>query len=143
LDAPIPVYAHLPMILGPDRKKLSKRHGAVSVEEFRDRGYLPEAMRNYLALLGWSFDDRTTVMTTAELIERFSLERINRSPAVFDPQKLEWLNGEHLRLMSAEAFRDALLEYLRQAGSPLAEHAGRVAETVPLVHGKLRELGQY
>jgi nondiscriminating glutamyl-tRNA synthetase len=143
LDAPIPVYAHLPMILGPDKKKLSKRHGAVSVEEFRDRGFLPEAMRNYLALLGWSFDDKTTVMTTAELIERFSLERINRSPAVFDPQKLEWLNGEHLRLMSAEAFRDALLEYLRASGSPLADHAGRVAETVPLVHGKLRELGQY
>ncbi len=143
LGAPEPSFAHLPMILGPDKKKLSKRHGAVSVEEFRDRGYLPEAMRNYLALLGWSFDDRTTVMSTPELIERFTLDRVNRSPAVFDFQKLEWLNGEHLRALSHEAYLRELIGYLRFRGSPLADREERLAEVVPLVHDKLRELGQF
>ncbi|MGZ4430926.1 MAG: glutamate--tRNA ligase, partial [Gaiellales bacterium] len=128
LGAPEPSFAHLPMILGPDKKKLSKRHGAVSVEEFRDRGYLPEAMRNYLALLGWSFDDRTTVMSTPELIERFTLDRVNRSPAVFDFQKLEWLNGEHLRALSHEAYLRELIGYLRFRGSPLADREERLAE---------------
>jgi glutamyl-tRNA synthetase len=143
LGAPEPVWAHLPMILGPDKKKLSKRHGAVSVEEFRDRGYLPEALRNYLALLGWSFDDHTTVMTTPELVERFTLERVNKSPAVFDFQKLEWLNGEHLRMLSPQAYTAALRDHLAFRGSPLAQRPERVAEAAPLVQEKLRELGQF
>jgi glutamyl-tRNA synthetase len=143
LGADQPSYAHLPMILGPDKKKLSKRHGAVSVEEFRDRGYLPETMRNYLALLGWSFDDHTTVMSTDELIERFTLDRITRSPAVFDREKLEWLNGEHLRALAPDAYADALLEHLRHSGSPLADEAGRVREAAPIVQDKLRELGGF
>jgi glutamyl-tRNA synthetase len=134
------LYAHLPMILGPDKKKLSKRHGAVSVEEFADRGYLPETMRNYLALLGWSFDDHTTVMSTAELVERFTLDRVNSSPAVFDPQKLEWLNGEHLRALPADAYADAVLGQLRRQGSPIADDEARVREVAPLVQEKLREL---
>jgi len=143
LGAEWPSYAHLPMILGPDRKKLSKRHGAVSVEEFRDRGYLPETMRNYLALLGWSFDDHTTVMSTDELVERFTLERITKSPAVFDREKLEWLNGEHLRALPPDAYADALLEHLRHSGSPLADEAARVREAAPIVQDKLRELGGF
>src|SRR3954447_9674625 len=128
-----PRFGHLPMILGPDKKRLSKRHGAVSVEEFRDRGYLAEAMRNYLALIGWSFDDKTTVMSTDELVERFSLERISSSPGVFDPAKLEWLNGEHLRRLSPQAFADELQEYLQRSGSPLASQPDRVAEVAPIV----------
>jgi glutamyl-tRNA synthetase len=95
-EAP-PVYAHVPLLNGPDGKKLSKRHGAASVQELRDAGYLPEAVRNYLALLGWGYDEETTFHTTEELQQRFSLERVSRSPAVFDEQKLRWMNGRYLR----------------------------------------------
>jgi glutamyl-tRNA synthetase len=143
LAAPEPLFGHLPMILGPDKKKLSKRHGAVSVEEFRDRGYLAEAMVNYLALIGWSFDDKTTVMTRQELVERFTIERVNASPGVFDVAKLEWLNGEHLRLLEPDRFVQELLGYLQRSGSPLAADASRVAEVAPIVQEKLRELSQF
>jgi glutamyl-tRNA synthetase len=97
LGVPTPVYAHVPLLHGTDGKKLSKRHGAASVQELRDRGYLPEAVRNYLALLGWGFDEGTTFFSTEELKEHFSLERVSRSPAVFDEQKLRWMNGRYLR----------------------------------------------
>ena len=111
LGAEPPVYAHLPLLHGPDGKKLSKRHGAASVQELRERGYLAPAVRNYLALLGWGYDETTTFFTTAELVERFSLERVSRSPAVFDEQKLRWMNGRYLReLDPAELTR--LLEEL-------------------------------
>ena len=92
-----PVYAHLPLLHGPDGRKLSKRHGAASVQELRDRGYLPAAVRNYLALLGWGADAETTFFTTEELVQRFDLSRVSRSPAVFDEQKLRWMNGRYLR----------------------------------------------
>ncbi len=101
LGAKPPVYAHLPLLHGPDGKKLSKRHGAASVQELRAAGYLPEAVRNYIALLGWGLDAETTFMTTEELIEGFSLERVSRSPAVFDEQKLRWMNGRYLRELPA------------------------------------------
>ncbi len=97
LGAEPPVYAHLPLLHGPDGRKLSKRHGAASVQELRERGYLPEAVRNYLALLGWGHDDETTFFTTEELQRLFSLERVSKSPAVFDEQKLRWINGRYLR----------------------------------------------
>ncbi len=97
LGAEPPTYAHLPLLHGPDGKKLSKRHGAASVGELRAAGYLPEAVRNYLALLGWGADATTTFFTTEDLIERFSLERVSRNPAVFDEQKLRWMNGRYLR----------------------------------------------
>jgi glutamyl-tRNA synthetase len=97
-----PVYAHLPLLHGPDGRKLSKRHGAASVQELREAGYLPEAVRNYVALLGWGYDESTTLMTTDELVERFSLERVSRNPAVFDEQKLRWMNGRYLRELSPE-----------------------------------------
>jgi glutamyl-tRNA synthetase len=98
-QAPLPLYAHLPLLHGPDGKKLSKRHGAASVQELRDAGYLPEAVRNYLALLGWGAGDDATVMSTEELIERFTLERVSRNPARFDETKLRWLNGLYIRRM--------------------------------------------
>jgi glutamyl-tRNA synthetase len=97
LGAELPNYAHLPLLLGPDGKKLSKRHGAASVQELREAGYLPEAVRNYIALLGWGLDESTTFLTTDQLIENFSLDRVSRSPAVFDEQKLRWMNGRYLR----------------------------------------------
>ena len=101
-EAPDPLYAHLPLLHGPDGKKLSKRHGAASVQELRDAGYLPEAVRNYLALLGWGAGDDATVMSTPELIERFSLQRISRNPAQFDEVKLGWLNGVYIRAMDTD-----------------------------------------
>jgi glutamyl-tRNA synthetase len=105
-----PVYAHLPLLHGPDGKKLSKRHGAASVQELREAGYLPEAVRNYVALLGWGYDESTTFMTTDELVERFSLERVSRNPAVFDEQKLRWMNGRYLRELDTDELRRRLEE---------------------------------
>ncbi len=105
-QAPLPAYAHLPLLHGPDGKKLSKRHGAASVQELRDAGYLPEAVRNYLALLGWGTGDDATVLSTEELVERFTLERVSRNPARFDEVKLRWLNGLYIReLAPAELAR--------------------------------------
>jgi glutamyl-tRNA synthetase len=97
-----PRYAHLPLLHGPDGKKLSKRHGAASVQELREAGYLPEAVRNYIALLGWGLDESTTFIPTEELIRNFSLDRVSRSPAVFDEQKLRWMNGRYLRELAPE-----------------------------------------
>ena len=96
-DATVPVYAHLPLIVGADRAKLSKRHGAVALEDFRDRGYLPEALLNYLALLGWAPEDGAEVLSAEELAGAFDLERVTHSAAYFDHQKLEWINGEWIR----------------------------------------------
>lgn len=92
-----PIYAHLPLLHGPDGKKLSKRHGAASVQELRDAGFIPEAVRNYLALLGWGYDDKQTFFTTEELQKLFSLDRVSKSAAVFDEKKLRWMNGTYLR----------------------------------------------
>lgn len=97
LAAETPTYAHLPLLHGPDGKKLSKRHGAASVQELRDAGYLPEAVRNYIALLGWALDETTTIMSTDQMVEGFDLRRVSKSPAVFDEQKLRWMNGRYLR----------------------------------------------
>ena len=108
LGAEPPVYAHLPLLHGPDGKKLSKRHGAASVQELRDAGYLPEAVRNYIALLGWGYDESTTFFTTEELIRHFDLSRVSRNPAVFDEQKLRWMNGRYLRELSVEDLRARL-----------------------------------
>ena len=106
-----PIFAHLPMILGPDRSKLSKRHGATTLLEYRDEGYLPEAMLNFLVLLGWSLDDKTEVMALTELIENFSLSRIGKSPAIFDITKLEWMNGVYIRSMPVEQLAQHIKDY--------------------------------
>jgi glutamyl-tRNA synthetase len=97
-----PVYAHLPLLHGPDGKKLSKRHGAASVQELRDAGYLPEAVRNYLALLGWGDEDDETIIPTDELIRRFRIERVSRNPARFDETKLRWMNGRYMRELGTD-----------------------------------------
>jgi glutamyl-tRNA synthetase len=141
LGAPVPAYAHLGNIYGEDGRKLSKRHGAVSVEEFRAQGYLPEALVNYLALLGWSYDDKTTVMTRAELIERFTLERVGASPATFDYQKLEWMNGVYLRALPPEEFAETLVRFLRERGYDWDE--GLVRRAAPLVQEKIATLGEF
>jgi glutamyl-tRNA synthetase len=116
LGAEPPRYAHVPLLHGPDGKKLSKRHGAASVQELRDAGYLPEAVRNYIALLGWGYDEATTFFTTPELIEAFSLERVGRSPAVFDEQKLRWMNGRYIREMDPDRLTELLEQRLGRGG---------------------------
>ena len=141
LGAPLPAYGHLANILGPDGKKLSKRHGATSVEEFRDQGYLPEAIVNYLALLGWSYDDRTEIMSVPELVERFTLERVGASPAVFDYQKVRHINGVHLRALSTDEYADRLVAYLREHGYEWDEELIRRA--APHVQEKITTLGEF
>jgi glutamyl-tRNA synthetase len=141
LGAPLPEYGHLANILGPDGKKLSKRHGATSVEEFRAQGYIPEALVNFLALLGWSYDDKTTVMSRDEIVERFTLDRVGASPAVFDFQKLEWLNGVYLRELPADEYADRLVAYLREQGYDWDEDLVRRA--APLVQEKIAALGEF
>jgi glutamyl-tRNA synthetase len=141
LGAPLPAYGHVANILGPDGKKLSKRHGATSVEEFRAQGYIPEALVNFLALLGWSYDDKTTVMSREDLVERFTLERVGASPAVFDFQKLDWLNGVYLRALSPEEYADRLISYLREQGYEWDDEL--VRKVAPLVQDKIATLGEF
>jgi glutamyl-tRNA synthetase len=124
-EAPLPVYAHLPLLHGPDGKKLSKRHGAASVQELRDAGYLPAAVRNYLALLGWGAGDDATVLSTEELVERFTLERVSRNPARFDEVKLRWLNGVHIRALSVPELTRRLEEFTGREG---LEQAARISQ---------------
>jgi glutamyl-tRNA synthetase len=115
LDAAPPTYAHLPLLLGPDGRKLSKRHGAASVQELRGRGYLPEAVRNYLALLGWGHGD-DTILSTEELRRMFSLEAVSRSPAVFDERKLRWINGRYLRELTVAQLAERLERFTGRRG---------------------------
>ncbi len=117
LGYPTPTFAHLSMILGGDGKKLSKRHGATSVEEYRDRGYLPDTMVNFLALLGWSLDGETTIIPRDVLCREFSLERITKKDAVFDETKLNWMNGQYIQHMGASEWLKAARSWLVQAGA--------------------------
>jgi glutamyl-tRNA synthetase len=141
LGAEIPVYAHVPLLNGPDGRRLSKRHGATSVEEFRDQGYIPPAVVNYLALLGWSYDDRTEIMSRDELVERFTLERVGKSPATFDYEKLRHLNGVYLRAMHPDEYAETLVNYLREQGYEWEEELVRRA--APLVQEKIATLGEF
>ncbi len=116
IGAPKPVYAHLPLLHGPDGKKLSKRHGAASVQELRDAGYLPEAVRNYIALLGWGDTEDETLIATDELVRRFDLTRVSKSPARFDEQKLRWMNGRYVRELGTEELTRRLEEFTGRDG---------------------------
>ena len=138
-----PLFAHLPIILAPDRSKLSKRHGATAVTEYREMGYLPQAMVNFLALLGWSLDDRTEVLSAAELIGAFSLERVSRSPAVFDADKLTWLNGHYIRSITHEELAEAMLDFWRHyppAEFPAPDDLDLLSRIAPLVQERLKTL---
>jgi glutamyl-tRNA synthetase len=121
LGAAPPRYAHLPLLHGPDGRKLSKRHGAASVQELRQQGYLPAAVRNYLALLGWGTEDDTTILGTDELIERFSIDRVGRSSAIFDERKLRWLNGRLMRELPLDEYERRLVAHLRLGAEAEAE----------------------
>jgi glutamyl-tRNA synthetase len=139
IGAPTPEYAHLPLLHGPDGKKLSKRHGATSVQDLRDAGYLPEAVLNYLALLGWGYDEETTFHSIEELQQRFSLERVSKSPAVFDEQKLRWMNGRYLRELDVDDLTTRLEEMtgrngLRGAVEISQDKISTLSEFWPLTH---------
>jgi glutamyl-tRNA synthetase len=141
LDVTPPRYAHLPLLHGPDGKKLSKRHGAASVQELRDAGYLPAAVRNYLSLLGWGTQDDTTIMSTEELLERFDVADVGRASAIFDEQKLRWLNGRFMREMDLDSYTELVArhlgrepdERLRAACEIAQEKAQTLDEVWPLI----------
>ena len=158
-DWPAPVYAHLPLLYGPDGKKLSKRHGAASVQELRDAGYLPEAVRNYLALLGWGAGDDQTVLSTGELVQRFTLERVSRNPARFDERKLRWLNGVYVRELPVPELARRVQAFLAHAdpaaaqalaasdgaagARPAADGDGRLIGAVAISREKIQTLADF
>jgi glutamyl-tRNA synthetase len=137
-----PRYAHLPLLHGPDGRKLSKRHGAASVQELREAGYLPAAVRNYLALLGWGADDDATLIGTEELVERFRVEDVGKAAAIFDEKKLRWINGRYMRELSPDEYVEAVAKHLgrpaderlRTACEIVQEKAQTLAEVWPLIH---------
>ena len=138
----MPAFAHMPVILAPDKSKLSKRHGAASVMDYRDMGVIPSALMNYLSLLGWSLDDKTEVFSPDELIESFELSRVSRSDAVFDLDKMLWINGQHIRRTSDVDLADHLGSYW--SSSPpdfdMTPTAEKVAQVTPLVRERLKTL---
>jgi glutamyl-tRNA synthetase len=141
LGAELPTFCHVPMILGPDGKRLSKRHGAASVEAYREQGILPEALVNFLALLGWSPGDDREIMGLDELVDAFSLERILKKSGVFDPEKLEWLNGKHLDRMPPGRLMPLVLDEMEPEARALAEgELDRVAAVVDLQKTRARTI---
>jgi len=138
-----PLFAHLPMILGTDRSKLSKRHGATAITEYRDRGYLPQAMMNFLALLGWSLDDHTELFSKEELIRHFSIERISKTSAIFNLDKLKWMNGVYIRKLSTDELTEQLIPFLerdlpKEVNRPISREY--VKQIVPLIQERLTTL---
>jgi glutamyl-tRNA synthetase len=140
----VPQFAHLPLLVDERGRPLSKRWGDVAVKAYREAGFLPEAMVNYLALLGWSYDDRTNIFSLDELVERFSLERVGRNPAAFDVAKLEWLNGHYIRRLSPSRLAEELVAVCRSAGIPVddAEDRAKLEAVAPLLVERLRRLGE-
>lgn len=137
LGFPIPQFAHVPMILGPDRQRLSKRHGATAIDQYREQGYVPEAMINYLALLGWSLDDRHELFSRDELIKYFSLERVSKNPAIFDMKKIDWMNGVYVRAMDRGKLAQEAAARLQAAGYLAAEQK---AEALPRLEAILEQV---
>jgi glutamyl-tRNA synthetase len=138
----LPQFAHVPRVLGTDHAKLSKRHGSVSVDEFRKQGYLPEAMINFLALLGWSLDGKTEVMPRQQIIEHFSLERIGKTASIFNKEKLDWMNGVYIRALSPEDFVQKSLPFLENSLPPEFKPLNEdyVSQMLPLVQDRAKLL---
>jgi glutamyl-tRNA synthetase len=140
-----PQFAHLPMILGPDKSKLSKRHGATAINEYQDQGYLPEAMINFLTLLGWSLDDKTEIMTAGEIIKNFSIERVSKTAAVFNIVKLEWMNGMYIRALGNDEFVVRCLPFIdkylpQEVKRPVdVSYVGKIA---PLIQERAKTLSE-
>jgi glutamyl-tRNA synthetase len=141
--AELPTYAHLPLLHGPDGKKLSKRHGAASVGELHEAGYLPAAVRNYMALLGWGAGDDQTVLSTEELVERFTLETVSRNPARFDEVKLRWLNGVYIRALPLQELVERIASYLDLTGRTRFRDDPRLARAVEISQEKIHTLADF
>ena len=140
-----PIFAHLPMILGPDRAKLSKRHGATALQDYRDKGFLSEAVFNFLGLLGWSLDDKTEIISKEEFVRHFSLERIVKSPAIFNLEKLTWMNGVYIRELPPETLAEHLASFLEAhlpADVPRPLDRSYLARIVPLVQERIKRLDE-
>lgn len=137
-----PVFAHLPIILGDDKSKLSKRHGAASVFEYKDQGFLVEAMINFLALLGWSLDDHTELFSLPELIDSFTIERIGSSPAIFNVDKLEWFNGMYIRQLSNHDFIEKLSSFWQTDETPSKFSLSQLDKITPLVQERTKKLDE-
>jgi glutamyl-tRNA synthetase len=138
-----PEFAHLPLILGPDRSKLSKRHGAASVKEYAEQGYLADTLFNFLSLTGWSLDDKTELMSREEIINNFSLERISPTAAIFNIEKLKWMNGVYIRKLTPEQFYEASQAFLmadKTIASVVIANENYVRSTLPLVQDRARTL---
>jgi glutamyl-tRNA synthetase len=142
-QARLPLYAHLPLLHGPDGRKLSKRHGAASLADLREAGYLPEAVRNYLALLGWGSGDDSTVLSTEELVARFDLEHVSRNPARFDEVKLRWLNGVYIRALPPDQLTARLAGFLQHSGHPAAAEDERFPRAVAISQEKIHTLADF
>lgn len=142
LGASEPTYAHLPLLFGTDGKKLSKRHGATALSEFREAGYLPDAMFNYLANLGWSLDSETTIFSRDQAVKAFDLEDVSRNPAAFDVAKLDWMNGEYIRAMDESDFVTLVKPHVEaELGRPLSEdESATFVEISPLVQERTKHL---
>jgi len=139
LGGEVPTFGHLPLILGPDKKRLSKRYGATSVEEFRNEGILPQALYNFMALLGWSPGDDREILSREEMIELFSVDRLNASAAVFDREKLLWMNAQYLSRLDAQELMSHLRPFLEQVGLADADPA-RLAAAMELHRLRARTL---
>ena len=139
-----PLFGHLPMILGPDRAKLSKRHGATAAQEYRDDGFLPETLLNFMVLLGWSLDDKTEIMDPEVVIENFTLQRVNKSAAIFDMEKLIWMNGVYIRQLSTEDLADRILPFLEGKLHPglLPVDRDYLLRIVPLIRERIKLLAE-
>jgi glutamyl-tRNA synthetase len=138
-----PKFAHMPMILGTDRSKLSKRHGAVSINDYREQGFLPDAMFNFLALLGWSLDDKTEVISRQDMIKHFSLERISSTAAIFNIEKLKWMNGLYVRNLNIDEFYYYVKPYLladKDASKYVVYNENYVKSILPLIHERTKTL---
>ena len=144
LGYPLPQYGHLPMILGPDRTKLSKRHGATAIGEYREEGYLPDALRNFMVLLGWSLDDKTEVMPLSTIRDNFTLDRVGKPAAIFDREKLAWMNGVYIRELSDDALAAVMLPYLERDLPPelLPVDRDYLTRIAPLVRERLKLLSE-
>jgi glutamyl-tRNA synthetase len=140
-----PAFAHLPIILGTDRSKLSKRHGAVSILDYRDQGYLPEAMLNFLAMLGWSLDDRTEIFTRDELFQHFSVERVSQVAAIFNREKLDWMNGCYMRKLSPDEYAERSMPFLEKGLPPEVKRPldmAYVKRVLPLLQERTKTLAE-
>jgi glutamyl-tRNA synthetase len=142
--ADVPVFAHLPLLVDEKGKPLSKRWGDTHVGAYREQGFLPEAMVNYLALLGWSYDDKTNIFSIAELIEKFSLERVGKNPANFDVAKLEWLNMHYIKALTPAELAERLVPYCERAGvsADSAEGRARLEAVAPLISERMKRLDE-